>query len=401
MKVTLLSMEYPPNIYGGVGVHVGNMAAALSKLMDVEVRTKGAGGRGPRAGRRVQGAGGRGPGKGVVVRRYPAPGTRHPAPDFQPALDALRLDFEMVSDRMDCDIVHTHTWYMIMAGALAKKLYGVPAVATVHSLEPLRPWKAQQLGRGYELSKWMEREGLCACDRVIAVSEGMKKDIMKCYPIPSSRISVVHNGIDPAVYTRREEGGGSGNGAGRMLRKHGIRKPYVLFVGRLTRQKGVFDLLEASKKFAPGTQLVLATGKPDEPNILDDLKKAVKGRGDVVWINSMLGQAETIALYSGAAVSVTPSVYEPFGIVVLEAMACGSPVVASAVGGIKEIVQSGQSGLLVPPADPKRLSEAVNRLLGDAGLGRKLAVNARRRVERHFSWESAARRTFEIYKRIL
>ena len=186
-----------------------------------------------------------------------------------------------------------------------------------------------------------------------------------------------------------------------MLRKHGIRKPYVLFVGRLTRQKGVFDLLEASKKFAPGTQLVLATGKPDEPNILDDLKKAVKGRGDVVWINSMLGQAETIALYSGAAVSVTPSVYEPFGIVVLEAMACGSPVVASAVGGIKEIVQSGQSGLLVPPADPKRLSEAVNRLLGDAGLGRKLAVNARRRVERHFSWESAARRTFEIYKRIL
>jgi glycogen synthase len=401
MKVTLLSMEYPPNIYGGVGVHVGNMAAALSKLMDVEVRTKGAGGRGPRAGRRVQGAGGRGPGKGVVVRRYPAPGTRHPAPDFQPALDALRLDFEMVSDRMDCDIVHTHTWYMNMAGALAKKLYGVPAVATVHSLEPLRPWKAQQLGRGYELSKWMEREGLCACDRVIAVSEGMKKDIMKCYPIPSSRISVVHNGIDPAVYTRREEGGGSGNGAGRMLRKHGIRKPYVLFVGRLTRQKGVFDLLEASKKFAPGTQLVLATGKPDEPNILDDLKKAVKGRGDVVWINSMLGQAETIALYSGAAVSVTPSVYEPFGIVVLEAMACGSPVVASAVGGIKEIVQSGQSGLLVPPADPKRLSEAVNRLLGDAGLGRKLAVNARRRVERHFSWESAARRTFEIYKRIL
>jgi glycogen synthase len=302
---------------------------------------------------------------------------------------------------MDCDIVHSHTWYMNLAGALAKKLYGIPAGATVHSLEPLRPWKAQQLGRGYELSKWMEHEGLCACDRVIAVSEGMKKDIMKCYPIPSSTISVVYNGIDPAVYRRREEGGGSGNGAGRMLRKHSIRKPYVLFVGRLTRQKGVFDLLLASKMFPAGTQLVLATGKPDEPNILDDLKKAVNGRRDVAWINSMLGQAETIALYSGAAVSVTPSVYEPFGIVVLEAMACGSPVVASAVGGIKEIVQSGRSGLLVPPADPKRLSEAVNRILGDPGLGRRLAVNARRRVERHFSWESAARRTFEIYKRLL
>jgi len=294
---------------------------------------------------------------------------------------------------MDCDIVHSHTWYMNMAGALAKTLYGIPAVATVHSLEPLRPWKAEQLGRGYELSKWMEREGLCSCDRVIAVSGGMKKDIMNCYPIPSSKISVVYNGIDPSVYARREEG--------RVLESLGIRKPYALFVGRLTRQKGVFDLLEASRKFLPGTQLVLATGKPDEPGILDDLKRAVRGRKDVVWINSMLGQKDTIALYSGAAVAVTPSVYEPFGIVVVEAMACGAPVVASAVGGIREIVESGRSGLLVPPADPPALAEAVNRVLTDNTLAQKLASNARSRVERHFTWEAAAKKTFELYKRLV
>jgi len=374
MKVAILSMEYPPNIYGGVGVHVGNMAAELSKLLDVEVRTKWF----PRAPKR--------PG----VRLYKVAKVPGKA---GPAVEALRLDHEIVSDPMDCDIVHTHTWYMNLAGSLAKKLYGIPAVATVHSLEPLRPWKAEQLGRGYELSKWMERAGLCACDRIIAVSEGMKKDIMKCYPIPSSRISVVYNGIDPAVYTRREDA--------RVLRKYGVRRPYVLFVGRLTRQKGVFDLLQASKRFLPGTQLVLAIGKPDEPGILDDLKRAVKGRKDVVWINSMLGQKETIALYSGAAVAVTPSVYEPFGIVVVEAMACGAPVVASAVGGIREIVESGRSGLFVPPARPTELAAVVNRLLADRSLAQKLASNARRRVEERFTWKAAAKKTFDIYKRLV
>ncbi len=374
MKVVILSMEYPPNIYGGVGVHVGNMASALSGLMDVEVRTSWF----PRSPRRSN----------VRLYRVPPAGGKS-----GPALDALRLDLEMVSDPMDCDIVHTHTWYTNLAGALARRLLGIPAVATVHSLEPLRPWKAEQLGRGYELSKWMEREGLCGCDRVIAVSEGMKRDIMKCYPIPSSRIPVVYNGIDPSVYTRHQDG--------RVLESLGIRKPYALFVGRLTRQKGVFDLLEASRRFLPGTQLVLATGKPDEPGILDDLKRAVKGRRDVVWIDRMLDQADTIALYSGAGVAVTPSVYEPFGIVVVEAMACGAPVVASAVGGIRETVESGRSGLLVPPADPPALADAVNRVLSDKSLAGKLAGNARRRVERHFTWQAAAEKTHDLYKRLV
>jgi starch synthase len=216
---------------------------------------------------------------------------------------------------------------------------------------------------------------------------------MKCYPIPASRKSVVYNGIDPSVYVPRE------NPA--VHARLGIRKPYVLFVGRLTRQKGVFDLLEASKRFLPGTQLVLATGKPDEPGILDDLKKAVKGRADVLWINTMLGRSDTIALYSGAAVAVTPSVYEPFGIVVVEAMACGAPVVASAVGGIREIVESGQSGLLVPPARPVELAEAVNRVLSDKALAGKLAQNARRRVEDRFTWKAAAGKTFELYKSLV
>jgi len=374
VKVAVLSMEYPPNIYGGVGVHVGNMAAALSRLMEVEVRTRWY----PRAPRR----------KGVRLYRVPkAPGKSGPA------MEALWLDHEMVADPIDADIVHTHTWYMNLAGALAREAHGIPAVATVHSLEPLRPWKAEQLGRGYELSKWMEREGLLACDRVIAVSDGMRRDIARCYPIPPSRISVVHNGIDPAVYRRREDGG--------VLGRLGVRKPYVLFVGRLTRQKGVFDLLGASKEFLPGTQLVLATGRPDEPKILEDLGRAVKGRRDVLWLNTMLGQRETIALYSGASVAVTPSVYEPFGIVVVEAMACGAPVVASAVGGIREIVRSGLSGLLVPPADPPALAEAVNRLLADRALSAKLASSARRRVEERFTWEAAAKRTFELYRRLL
>ncbi len=374
MKVVILSLEYPPNVYGGVGVHVGNMASALSRFVEVEVRTKWFRGATKRPGVRL-----------YKVARVPG--------DFGPAVEALRLDQDIFSDPMDCDIVHSHTWYMNLAGALAKRLYGVPALATVHSLEPLRPWKAEQLGRGYELSKWMEREGLCACDRIIAVSEGMKKDIMKCYPIPASRISVVYNGIDPSVYMPREEG--------RVLETLGIRKPYVLFVGRLTRQKGVFDLLEASQKFLPGTQLVLATGKPDEPGILDDLKRAVKGRQDVVWINRMLRQDETIALYSGASVAVTPSVYEPFGIVVVEAMACGAPVVASAVGGIREIIEGGKSGLLVPPARPLELARAVNRLLADRPLAQRLARNARRRVEERFTWQAAAKKTFDLYKRLV
>jgi len=377
MKVSILSLEYPPSIYGGVGVHVDNIASSLSILMKVEVRTKSV----PGAPDRVDG--------NPAVRRY---SVEKVAGNFGPAAEALMLDIKMASDPMDSDIVHSHTWYMNMAGALAKKLHGIPAVATVHSLEPLRPWKADQLGRGYELSKWMEREGLCSADKVIAVSAGMKRDIMKCYPIPSSKIEVIYNGIDPSLYRKKEDPS--------VLKRLGIRKPYVLFVGRLTRQKGVFDLLKASKAFEKGTQLVLATGKADEPGIHEELTRALKGRTDIVWIDTMLGKQDTIALYSGAAVSVTPSVYEPFGIVVIEAMACGSPVVASGVGGILEIIENGRSGFLVKPKSPGKFAEAVNRVLGDTALAGKLAANARKRVEEKFTWKVAAKSTFELYKKL-
>ncbi|MEM2870080.1 MAG: glycogen synthase [Thermoplasmata archaeon] len=420
MKVCILSLEYPPNVYGGVGHHVAAMASALSRHIDVEVRTLWVpGARGERGVRRYgkefwgRGAGaGRGKlpaavrssggGGGSARRRRSCPdgGRMVPRavtysaspPSHQPALDALRLDIELVSDPMDCDIVHSHTWYMNLAGALAKKLYGIPAVATVHSLEPLRPWKAEQLGRGYELSKWMEREGLLACDRVIAVSEGMKRDITRCYPIPPSKISVVHNGIDPRVFRPSQDM--------RVLKRCGVGRPYVLFVGRLTRQKGVQVLVEASRGFPPGTQTVLATGRPDEPGIVAELAGLLKGRRDVVWLNRALDRRELVALYSSASVSVTPSLYEPFGLVVLEAMACGSPVVASRVGGIPEIVEDGRSGFLVPPGDSRALAEAVSRLLGDEELRERFARRARERVERRFTWDIAARKTLDIYRRL-
>ncbi|MGQ9582661.1 MAG: glycogen synthase [Thermoplasmatota archaeon] len=385
MKVTILSLEYPPNVYGGVGAHVAGMASALSRLVEVEVRTVWAPGARKAAGVRRYG-------RGVRRGRPGGRGAGSAGLAHQPALDALRLDLELLSDPMDCDVVHSHTWYMNLAGALAKKLYGCPAVATVHSLEPLRPWKAEQLGRGYELSKWMEEEGLRACDHVVAVSGAMRRDVLKCYGIPPSRVSVVHNGIDPRFFKPSP--------SERVLEKYGIRRPYVLFVGRLTRQKGVFDLLEASRRFPKEATTVLATGRPDEPGILSQLSSALKARERVLWINRSLGRRELVALYSSASVAVTPSVYEPFGIVVLEAMACGAAVVASRVGGIPEIVEHGRSGLLVPPGRPDELAEAVGRLLSDGALRERLVRRARERVEERFTWEAAARETLAIYRRV-
>jgi glycogen synthase len=273
---------------------------------------------------------------------------------------------------------------------MAKRIYGSKLVATVHSLEPLRPWKREQLGTGYDLSSWMEREGLLACDAVIAVSRDMKEDVLKAYPIPASKVAVIHNGVDPEKYYPRD--------GLDSLTKFSIRKPFVFFVGRLSRQKGIFDLLAAMDHVPKGTTLVLATGKPDTPGIEDDLRAALKTRHDVVWIQDMLEDHDLVNLYNEAAVFACPSVYEPFGIINLEAMACETPVVATRVGGIKEVVVDGETGLLVPPGEPGKLGGALTRILEDPRTAAKMGKEGRRHVLDHFTWDRIATKTLELYR---
>jgi starch synthase len=378
MKATVFSWEYPPNIYGGAGVHVKYVTASLAKLIDVEVRT-------------IE----EGPPPsipGVRVRRYRPTlrGLGSPDPRVAKALEIFSFNANMVADPIDADVVHTHTWYTNFAGALAKRIYGCRLVATVHSLEPLRPWKREQLGAGYELSSWMEKEGLEACDAVVAVSREMKRDILKCYDIPASRVTVIHNGVDPQKYTPRE--------GSKTVSNFGIRTPFVLFVGRLSRQKGVFDLLDAMEYMPEDTTLVLVTGKPDTPAIEEDLRRALSSMGHVVWIPEMLQDPDLVALYNEAAVFACPSIYEPFGIINLEAMACETPVVATRVGGIKEVVVDKETGFLVPPGNPVRLGRAITRLLEDPPLAARMGKEGRRRVLQHFTWDRIAAKTLELYR---
>jgi starch synthase len=383
MKVCLFSWEFPPNVYGGAGVHVTQLSRALADRVDLEVRTV-AVGPSPKP-------------AAVPVRRYPAAlpegaGTEALS-GVAKALGVLTFNLRMVADPLSADIVHTHTWYTNLAGALAKKTYGCKLVATVHSLEPLRPWKREQLGSGYELSSWMERDGLESCDAVVAVSEGMKKDIRSTYDIPASRITVIHNGVDPQVFRKRD---GSA-----VLRKFGLRKPFVLFVGRLVRQKGVFDLLQAMRHVPKGTTLALATGAPDTPEIVAELKAAVKGRPAIVWIPEMLGPEDLVGLYSEADVFVCPSIYEPFGIINLEAMGCETPVVATRVGGITEVVADGKTGLLVEPSEPRALGEAMTALLEDPERRRRMGAAGRARVLREFTWDHIADRLVTLYRSLV
>ncbi len=378
MKATIFTWEFPPNIYGGAGVHAKYIATSLAKLIDVEVRTLE-----------------EGPPPdllGLAVRRY-RPTLKPigiPDPKVAKAFDVLSFNMNMVADPIDSEIVHTHTWYTNFAGALAKRTYGTKLVATVHSLEPLRPWKREQLGAGYELSSWMEREGLTACDAIIAVSQDMKKDILKCYDVPAKRVAVIHNGVDPAKY-RPQEGTAS-------LGKFGIKKPFVFFVGRLTRQKGVFDLVDAMDHAPKGTTLVLATGKPDTPEIEDELRRVLRRMPNVAWIHQMLEDPDLVSLYNEAAVFACPSVYEPFGIINLEAMACETPVVATRVGGIKEVVADGETGLLVPPGDPVRLGKAITRILEEPRLAARMGRAGRKRVLQHFTWDRIAEKTLTLYR---
>jgi starch synthase len=326
--------------------------------------------------------------------------------DANDALRALSIDLNMAAAVADRELVHSHTWYANLGGHLAKLLYGIPHVMTAHSLEPLRPWKAEQLGGGYALSSWAERTAIEAADAVIAVSNGMREDILGCYPsLDPARVHVVHNGIDTELYRPKPETD--------ALIKHGVDpdRPYVLFVGRITRQKGVPHLLRAAHKLAPEVQLVLCAGAPDTPAIDQEFRTLVdelrQSRDAVIWIPEMLPRSEVTQLLTHASVFACPSVYEPLGIVNLEAMACATPVVASAVGGIPEVVDDGVTGRLVgydetdPAAFERDLAEAIENVLADPDVARRMGEAGRERAVREFGWDAIARRTVAVYEEIL
>ncbi|MDR6977970.1 starch synthase [Streptomyces sp. 3330] len=376
----LLTREYPPDVYGGAGVHVEFLARELRRLVDLDVHSWGEG--------RTEG-----------VQRH------RPWSALDGANDALRtfsVDLAMAAALEGRELVHSHTWYANLAGHLAKELYGVPHVVTAHSLEPLRPWKAEQLGGGYALSSWAERTAVEAADAVIAVSGAMREDILACYPtLAPDRVHVVHNGIDTTLY-RPDHGTDA-------LTRIGLDpdRPFVLFVGRITRQKGVPRLLRAVRDIDPAAQVVLCAGAPDTPEIDQEFRDLFAGlsraRDGVHWIPKMLPRPEVIQLLTHAAVFVCPSVYEPLGIVNLEAMACGTPVVASRVGGIPEVVEDGVTGTLVAVDDDFEagLARALDAVLGDPAAGRRMGEAGRARAVGEFGWDAVARRTVGLYEEIV
>ena len=400
MRVGLMTREYPPAVYGGAGVHVEYLSRELAKRMEVEVHCWGD---------QTADEG------NLLVRGEEPPSeiTGGTPERFKTAVDALALNLQWMKELVKIDVVHTHTWYVSMAGFLAKKLYRVPFVLTTHSLEPLRAWKAEQLGSGYAMSSWMERTAILDADAVIAVSQGTKADIMKAYPeVEERKIHVIYNGIDLQQYQRA---GGAG-----ALATYGVdaSEPYVLFVGRITRQKGVTLLVEAIQYLPPGTQVVLCAGAPDTPEIAAEMRNKVASAraagGNVVWIEKMVTKAEAIELYSHCRVFCCPSVYEPFGIINLEAMACRAPVVASATGGILEVVVEGETGYLVPfqpdaatgfPVDAERfardLAVRLTELMGDPERCKRFGDAGRARVEAMFSWSAIADQTVALYERLV
>ncbi|MET9514621.1 glycogen synthase [Streptomyces sp. NPDC002994] len=386
MKVGLLTREYPPDVYGGAGVHVEFLARELRPLVDIEVHCWGA--RDPLEG-------------GVTGHRFD-----DVLAGANEALRAFSVDLSMAAALEGCDLVHSHTWYTSLAGHVGKLLHGIPHVMTAHSLEPLRPWKAEQLGGGYALSSWAERAAIESADAVIAVSHGMRADILSSYPaLDPDRARVVHNGINTSLYRPDPDT--------EVLDRIGIdeERPYALFVGRITRQKGVPHLLRAARRLDPATQLVLCAGAPDTPEIEREFRELVselrRTRDGVHWVERMLPRPDVVQLLTHASVFVCPSVYEPLGIVNLEAMACGTPVVASAVGGIPEVVEHGGTGLLVPyeEQDPEAfeegLADAVNRLTDDRRTAMRMGAAGRERAVREFGWDAVARRTVQVYEEIL
>ncbi|HET6934706.1 MAG TPA: glycogen synthase [Candidatus Angelobacter sp.] len=400
MRVGIMTREYPPNVYGGAGVHVEYLSRELARLIEVEVH--------------CWGQQNSDQGKLHVRGDQPWPLIAERTEEkFRTALETFSLNLLQMTTLSAIDIVHTHTWYVSMAGFLAKKLYKVPFVLTTHSLEPLRAWKSEQLGSGYAMSSWMERTAILDADAVIAVSQGTRKDILRAYPdIDPSRIHVIYNGIDLDEYRQVH--------ANDALARYGVdtRRPYVLFVGRITRQKGVTHLVDAIPQLPPDTQVVLCAGAPDTPEIAAEMRakidRAKTDHPHIIWIEKMLTKPEAIQLYSHAAVFCCPSVYEPFGIINLEAMACRAPVVASATGGILEVVVDGETGYLVPfeqdpvtsfPLQPEKFSRdlaaKITELLGDPARAKRFGEAGRKRVEQTFSWTAIATQTIELYKELL
>ena len=404
MRITLLTNEYPPYIYGGAGVHVEYLSKALATLP------------GERNAVDILCFGDQEVKDGALTALGVKPAAQLPSQNAQYAklMDTLARNVQMSGSVEKTDVVHCHTWYTHFAGCVVRNLFRVPLVLTTHSLEPHRPWKVEQLGNAYHVSTWLERTAYQNADGVVAVSESMKADVHSLYGVPLERIRVIPNGIDVDEYRSVPDPA--------LLRGYGIdpEKPFVLFVGRITRQKGVLHLLNAVRKLREGTQVVLCAGAPDTKEIGEEMvRKVAEARKDsshpIVWIEKMLPRREVISLYSHAAVFVCPSVYEPFGIINLEAMACGAPVVASKVGGIPEIVVDGETGFLVPleakgpedfePRDPEKFSRdlaaAANALLASPEKRSAMARKARKRVEDRFAWTQVAARTHQFYQELV
>jgi starch synthase len=399
MRVALFTREFPPQVYGGAGVHVEYLSRELAREIEVEVHCWGS----------QHSDDGNLQVRGAEPWKEITDGTQG---KFKTALEALSLNLTQVKALTGIDIVHTHTWYVSMAGYLAKKLYDVPFVMTMHSLEPLRAWKAEQLGSGYAMSSWMERTAILDANAIIAVSKATREDILRAYPeVSTDRIHVIYNGIDLTEYQRTSET--------KTLTDYGIDPaiPYVLFIGRITRQKGVTHLVDAIPYLAQKTQVVLCAGAPDTPEIVAELRQKIEDvrreNPRVIWIEKMVTKQETIQLYSHARVFCCPSVYEPFGIINLEAMACRAPVVASATGGIREVVVDGETGYLIPfeqdpvtsfPVHPQKfaidLATGINRLLENPEKCKSFGYAGRRRVEEFFSWTAVARQTIRLYEQL-
>jgi starch synthase len=399
VKVALLTREYPPDVYGGAGVHVEYLARELQRLADVTVHCWGAD-RPAEDGPPV-----------VAHRAWERLAGGEP---WTAALETISIDLEMARAVAGVELVHSHTWYANLGGHLAKLLHGIPHVATVHSLEPMRPWKAEQLGGGYAVSSWCERVGLESADAVIAVSQEHRRDLLASYPaVPAERVSVIGNGIDTDEYRP--------DPATDVLERYGIdpSRASVVFVGRVTRQKGLTHLLDAAPEIDAGAQLVLLAGAPDTPEIGAEIEAKAKSvreaRGGVVWVEKMMPKRELIQILSHATVFVCPSIYEPLGIVNLEAMACEAAVVATATGGIPEVVEDGVTGLLVPfepvedasraPHDPARfaadIAERVNALLRDPDRAKAMGEAGRRRAVERFGWHAVAERVVALYGTLL